>query len=112
MGLWCPSQLALLSLSVLFLLQTVSLAWGFAVPKPDFLLDVAGTSVASDYRTVCVIEEKPGATIGGRIKCYSKDEDHYHRSSDDVSMICLFIKWISVSSINIFSAPAYVTTPF
>ena len=64
----------MLGIAVLFAVFLMSVD-AFITPPPDFLLPIDGNSVATGSIFVCAIEQKPGATIGGKVKCWGLEED-------------------------------------
>jgi hypothetical protein len=45
----------------------------FATPSSDFLLGIDGSSVATGYGHVCVLEQKATDGIGGRAQCWGQE---------------------------------------
>jgi hypothetical protein len=62
-------------LSCLLFLSLFLCSDAFASPQPDFLLPVDGGSVGTGFYHICAIEQKPGASVGGRAKCWGMDDD-------------------------------------
>ena len=59
---------------ILGLLFIFSLFTDSASPS-DFLLDIDGRSLSTSPRHACVIAYKHGVDIGGKVVCWSGDED-------------------------------------
>eukprot|EP01031_Cornospumella_fuschlensis_P034164 gene34164-41355_t len=76
---------------MLYRLAIISLVLGravdaFVTPRHDFLLDFP-SSVSTAVHTVCAIEQKVGEDVGGRVKCWSHNEELEMQSPNDETFV-------------------------
>ena len=83
------TQMLSFSFYVVFLYALfLECADSFATPKSEFLLDIDGNSVDVSLSHLCVLEQKQGTPIGGRVRCFGDDYDeigHVQNTPNDVS---------------------------
>lgn len=72
-GYWEPIGMMLRCTGAVALVATLLLptdVLAFRVPEANFMMDINGISLGVEKDHVCVIEEKLGEEIGGKVNCY------------------------------------------
>ena len=70
----------------ILLLLSLSLTTGVDILPADVFLDTEGISIAPGFNHICVLERQPGIEIGGRAKCWGKNDHSKCNPPSDVSL--------------------------
>lgn len=72
-------------LSLFILMYRIALSNCFISPKSDFLLEIDGNGIALTRDSGCVIEQKYGVEIGGKLNCWGYNDEDETQPPEDVS---------------------------
>lgn len=81
-------------ISVAVLLLNLSIIVAFITPKSEFLLEIDGNGIALSRGYGCVIEQKYGVDIGGKVKCWGEiiSNNDVVEPPEDVSKFYYYFK--------------------
>jgi len=60
-----------------------------SVDLANFLLNIDGSSIITSHEHACVISYKHGIDVGGKVVCWSGNEDHEFDPPKDVSPLSI-----------------------
>lgn len=81
--------LTISAFSVCILVLLCSIAINSVDISSDFLLDIDGSSIITSHEHACVISYKHGVDIGGKVVCWSGNDDHEFNPPEDLIFIQL-----------------------